>query len=209
MRSVISRFAAAIAALVLAVALAACSSPAESSDSGPTDPLAAEPVITGEPAGFNAADVAFATNMVPHHKQAVDLSTMVPERTNNPELVELADRITATQVPEINILNVFLVQWNENPEIGSADENAHHEGHAMQGMVDDATMARLKTLQGPEFDRLWLQSMISHHQGAIEMAEAEIADGKNVDAVAMAEMMATTQKAEIEQMKKMLEGTGS
>ena len=210
MRSPISRFAAAVAALVVVVALAACSSPAEPSGSAPTDPLSQEPVITGEPAGYNAADVAFATNMVPHHKQAVELAAMVSERTKNPELVELANQITATQVPEINILNVFLVQWNENPEIGSGDdEHAHHEGHGMQGMVDDATLARLRTLQGAEFDRLWLESMISHHQGAIEMAEAEVADGKNVDAIAMAEMMATTQKAEIEQMKKMLEGIGS
>ena len=52
----------------------------------------------------------------PHHQQAIELSTHGPERSTNPELIALADRIAATQQPEINILNVFLVQWNENPE---------------------------------------------------------------------------------------------
>ena len=72
---------------------------------------------------------------------------------------------------------------------------------------DDATMAELESLRGTEFDRLWLESMISHHQGAVEMAKAEVAHGKNVDAIAMAETMVATQEAEIVQMKQMLEGS--
>ena len=207
MRSLTSRFVAGLAALGLAVLVSACGS--EAADAGHSGhPTTDEPVITGEPAGYNAADVAFATNMVPHHKQAVDLAAMVPERSANNELGRLASEITATQVPEINILNVFLVQWNENPEIGSGEnggEHAAHAEHAMKGMVDQATMTRLESLEGPEFDRLWLESMISHHQGAVEMAKAEVADGKNVDAIAMAEMMITTQEAEIAQMQQMLE----
>ena len=60
-----------------------------------------------------------------------------------------------------------LVQWDVQP-----DPSSDHSGHgmAMQGMVDDATMAKLQSLKGAEFDTLWLQSMIGHHQGAIEMA---------------------------------------
>ena len=77
---------------------------------------------------------------------------------------------------------------------------------AMQGMVDDATMARLESLKGQEFDTLWLQSMISHHQGAIEMAKAEIANGKSPDMITMAKNIVTAQQAEIDQMKKMLGG---
>ena len=76
----------------------------------------------------------------------------------------------------------------------------------MQGMVDEATMARLQSLKGAEFDNLWLESMIGHHQGAIEMAKAEIANGENVDAKSMAQNIVNTQQAEIGQMKQMLGG---
>ena len=76
----------------------------------------------------------------------------------------------------------------------------------MQGMVDEATMTKLESLNGPEFDTLWLESMIGHHQGAIEMAKAEIANGENVDAKRMAQTIIDTQQAEIGQMKQMLGG---
>ncbi len=76
----------------------------------------------------------------------------------------------------------------------------------MAGMVDEATMTKLKSLNGAEFDKLWLESMISHHQGAIEMAKAEIANGDNVDAKSLAKNIVTTQEAEIGQMKQMLGG---
>lgn len=203
MPSLIARIAAVLTALFVAVALSSCSS---GDSNGHTDhPGTDEPVITGEPAGYNADDVAFATNMIPHHEQALELSALVPDRSTNPELITLAEQISAAQQPEINTLRVFLVQWNENPDDG--DPGAGHEGHAdMQGMVDEATMERLRTLSGAEFDTLWLQSMISHHEGAVEMAKAELANGKNVDAKRMAQSIVDTQQAEIAQMRQMLEG---
>jgi uncharacterized protein (DUF305 family) len=160
-------------------------------------------VITGQPAGYNADDVAFATNMIPHHQQAVDLSAMVPDRSDNAELIALAKQISAAQQPEIDVMKVFLVQWNENPDTNSGQ--AGH-GSAMAGMVDAATMTKLASLKGAEFDKLWLQSMISHHQGAIEMANAEIANGDNVDAKTLAKSIVATQGTEIGQMKQMLGG---
>ena len=77
----------------------------------------------------------------------------------------------------------------------------------MAGMVDAATMARLATLEGAEFDTLWLQSMIGHHEGAIEMAQTELSTGANPDAKKMAQDIVTAQQAEIDQMQKMLSGT--
>jgi uncharacterized protein (DUF305 family) len=201
MTSLIGRVAAVVVAVVAALFLASCNS--QPSDGGadrqPTD----EPVITGEPAGFNADDVAFATNMIPHHQQAVELSALVPDRSTDPELIELAKQISAAQQPEIETMKVFLVQWKENPDTGSG-----HGGHGstMQGMVDEATMTKLESLNGAEFDTLWLESMISHHQGAIEMAKAEIANGDNVDAKRLAQTIIDTQQAEIGQMKQMLGG---
>jgi len=192
---------AALAALTAALFLSSCSTSA--SDSHADHPETDQPVITGQPAGYNADDVAFATNMIPHHQQAVDLSAMVPDRSTNAGLVTLADQISAAQQPEINVMNVFLVQWNENP-----DTNSGHAGHGSttQGMVDAATMTKLESLSSEEFDELWLASMISHHQGAIEMAKAEIANGDNVDAKTLANNIVTTQEAEIGQMKQMLGG---
>ena len=201
MSSAPRRVAAALAAVAAALFLSSCSGPAADGHTGHehTD----EPVITGQPAGYNADDVAFATNMIPHHKQAVELSAMVPDRSTNAELIALAQQISAEQQPEINVMKVFLVQWNENP-----DTNSGHAGHgnAMQGMVDADTMTKLKSLTGAEFDKLWLESMIGHHQGAIEMAKAEIANGDNVDAKNLAKNIVTTQEAEIGQMKQMVGG---
>jgi uncharacterized protein (DUF305 family) len=192
---------AALAALTTALFLSSCSTSA--SDSHADHPQTDQPVITGQPAGYNADDVAFAANMIPHHQQAVDLSAMVPDRCTNAGLVALADQISAAQQPEINVMKVFLVQWNENP-----DTNSGHAGHGSttQGMVDAATMTKLESLSGEEFDKLWLASMISHHQGAIEMAKAEGANGDNVDAKTVANNIVTTQEAEIGQMKQMLGG---
>jgi len=188
-------------ALAAALFLSSCSDGTTEGQTNP--PKSDEPVITGQPAGYNADDVAFATNMIPHHQQAVELSALVPERSTNADVIALAKQISAAQEPEIQVMKVFLVQWNENPE-----NNSGHAGHGntMQGMVDEATMAKLKSRSGAEFDKLWLESMISHHQGAIEMAKGEIANGDNVDAKAVAQNIVTTQEAEIGQMKQMLGG---
>ena len=79
----------------------------------------------------------------------------------------------------------------------------------MAGMVDDATMVKLDNLKGADFDTLWLQSMISHHEGAIAMAKTEIADGTSADMKTLAGNIVTAQQAEIDQMKQMLIGLGA
>jgi uncharacterized protein (DUF305 family) len=199
MTSRIARLTAVLTALLAALLLAACTN--QTPDSHDNHQPSDQPAITGQPAGFNADDVTFMTNMIPHHQQAVELSALVPDHSTNAELIALAKQISAEQQPEINAMRVFLVQWNENPQ----DSHGGHQDHAaMQGMVDDATMAKLKSLNGTEFDTLWLNSMISHHQGAIAMAKAEVAAGQNVDAKNMAQQIITAQQAEIDQMNRML-----
>jgi uncharacterized protein (DUF305 family) len=196
-----ARIAVLFAAVAAALFLSSCSGSSSDSSANPT--TSEGPVITGAPAGYNADDVAFATNMIPHHQQAVEMSALVPDRSTNAELIALAQQISAAQQPEIDVMKVFLVQWNENPETSSG-----HGGHGntMTGMVDAATMTKLQSLNGAEFDKLWLESMIGHHQGAIEMAKAELANGDNVDAKSLAKNIVTTQEAEIGQMKQMLGG---
>ena len=197
-----TRIVAVLAALATALVISGCTS-APASD-GHSDHTHSEttPVISGTPAGFNADDIAFASGMIPHHQQAVDMAALVPDRSTDPRVVQLAAAISAAQEPEIQTLKAFLVQWQENP----TDDTGHgdHAGMAMDGMVDDGTMKRLESLKGTEFDTLWLQSMIGHHQGAIEMAKAEIAKGDNEDAKTLAQQMVAKQDAEITEMKQML-----
>lgn len=205
-----ARIAAGLAALATALTISAftmsaCSTPSSSDGHADHTQTGESPLISAQPAGFNADDVAFAADMVPHHQQAVDLAALAPDHTTNPQVITLAKTISTEQGPQIQTLKVFLVQWKESP-----DSDTGHSGPgdmAMNGMVDDATMARLESLRGAEFDTLWLQSMIGHHRGAIEMAKAEIAKGENVDAKQLAQAIVTAQQSEIDQMTQML-GTG-
>ena len=210
-------FIALVAAVPTAVLLSSCSSPAsdehanhqQGSSSSSSSPA-------GQPAAFNDQDVDFATNMIPHHQQAIEMAAMVPDRSTNPAVLKLAADISKAQGPEIETLKVFLVQWKQGgdtPAPSATPDDPDHQGHGgmdpsmnMQGMVDAAAIANLASLKGPEFDKLWMQSMISHHEGAIEMANAEIAGGANVDAKNLAQQIVTAQQGEITQMKQMLGG---
>jgi uncharacterized protein (DUF305 family) len=202
-------FIAALAVAATALFMSSCTSPASD---GHTDHQqgseSSQPSASAQPAGFNDADVAFATNMIPHHQQAVEMAALVPDRSTNPQVIKLAADISAAQGPEIETMKVFLVQWQEGSDTNPEGHQGHGgtDGMGMPGMVDDGTMSRLESLKGAEFDQLWLQSMIAHHEGAIGMANTEIAGGVNVDAKRLAQEIVTAQEAEINQMKQMLGG---
>lgn len=180
----------AVVALTAAVALSGCSKSSDHSQPA------------GDPASHNRADVEFATNMLPHHQQGLDLSAMAPDNSSNPQLIKFASGIAAAQGPQIQTLKGFIVQWSEKANTQAGDK----ANITVHGMVDQATMTKLGSLHGADFDRLWLQSMIGHHRGAVEMAQAEIDNGVNTGAVTMAHNIVTTQQAEIDQMTKLLGG---
>jgi uncharacterized protein (DUF305 family) len=197
MMSTTSRIVAVTAALATAVVVSSCTkSEDHSQHPHPT-------TTTDTVAAHNADDIMFAQMMIPHHEQAVELAGLASEHSTNQALLALASTISAQQQPEINAMKALLLQWEVDPN-AMGDHGGH--GAGMQGMVDDATMTKLKSLNGPQFDTLWLQAMIGHHQGAIEMAKAEIANGQSVDMKAMASNMVAAQQAEIDQMKQMLGG---
>jgi uncharacterized protein (DUF305 family) len=186
-----------VAAAVTALFLSSCSSPA--SDGHADHQHGESSSAAAQPAGHNAADVTFVTGMIPHHEQAVAMSEMVAQRSTDPAVIALAADISAAQGPEIATMKALLGQWN-------AGDDPTREGHdmgAMHGMVDDTTMTRLESLSGAPFDHLFLQSMIGHHEGAIAMADTELADGANSDAKALASQIVSAQEAEIAQMKQM------
>jgi len=201
-----------VAAVPTAVLLSSCSSPASDEHAGHQQgSSSSQSSPAAQPAGFNEQDVDFATNMIPHHQQAIEMAAMVPDRSTDPAVLKLASDISAAQGPEIETLKVFLVQWRQGADTPAPSESpdphqAMDPSMDMQGMVDAAAIANLASLKGPEFDKLWMQSMISHHEGAIEMANAEIAGGANVDAKTLAQQIVTAQQGEITQMKQMLGG---
>ena len=198
MSSTRTRLVAVLAAVAAATALTSCSTAAKEEHG--TD--ASSATSTEQTASHNEDDVMFAQMMIPHHQQAIELTALVPDRSTNPDLIALASKIAGEQQPEIGGMRALLLQWDVNP--AEMPHESGHAGMAMQGMIDDATMVKLDSLKGADFDILWLQSMISHHQGAIEMAKIEIADGKNVDMITVAKNIVTAQQAEIDQMKQML-----
>ena len=188
-----------VAAFATALAVSSCGTTAREDQGLPASATSAEQITA-----HNADDVMFAQMMIPHHEQAVELAAMVPDRSTNPDVIALAAKIAAEQQPEINTMKALLLQWDVDP-----NEMSHESGHAgmaMAGMVDDATMVRLDSLKGASFDMLWLQSMISHHEGAIAMAKSEIADGTSADMTTLARSIVAAQQAEIDQMKQMLTG---
>ncbi|MFC7327632.1 DUF305 domain-containing protein [Marinactinospora rubrisoli] len=183
-------------ALVTAVFLAGCGTGDEAPAAEPTP-------ATEEQSGaeHNDADVMFAQMMIPHHEQAVQMAGLAEERAGE-EVRELATEIEAAQGPEIEQLTAMLESWGEEPEGGSMD-------HGMPGMMSEDDMAALESASGDEFDERFLEMMIAHHEGAIEMAQTEIDEGANADAIALAEQVVSAQESEIEQMTAMLGGSPS
>jgi len=148
------------------------------------------------PAGdHNAADVAFATDMIPHHRQAVEMAGFA-----SPEVKALAQQIQGAQDPEIATMTGWLTAWNV--PVPAAGHGMHGMGGT--GMMSEQDMTRLQTLSGSAFDREFLTMMTAHHNGAIEMADTELAQGSYPPAKALATSIKNSQTAEVQRMKDLL-----
>lgn len=152
------------------------------------------------------ADVAFVQNMIPHHAQALTMTAMVADRASSPDLPKLAERMDISQRDEIDQLVTWLT------ERGEAVPDAH-EGHGaegadlMPGMLTDAEFAQLEEARGRRFDRLFLQYMIRHHEGAVIMVEDLLNDsagGQEPAIFQLAQHIASDQQIEISRMKHLL-----
>ena len=128
---------------------------------------------------------------------------MVPPRTTNPELLVVAKHIAMDQQAEILTFEGLLARWGE-PAGGHGGHSEHGGAMTVSGMVGLATMNQLRSLRGPAFDELWISSMIGHHEGAITMAQNELAHGRSADARHLADMIITAQQREIAQMINLL-----
>jgi uncharacterized protein (DUF305 family) len=187
-----------IGLLLATLLLAACGNDGTGTDDGATSPAGEE---------FNDADVTFAQGMIPHHEQAVEMAQMATEQAAGVEVKSLAEEIEAAQGPEIEQLKEWLQAWGEDTpseSMGHDDMGHGDESSSMAGMMTEEDMAMLSEVSGAEFDRMWLQMMIQHHEGAVQMAETEVTDGEHAGAVEMANRIIETQEAEISQMEKLL-----
>lgn len=162
---------------------------------------------TAPNAEFNDADVTFATEMIPHHQQAVEMAELAADRAQSPEVQQLAEDIEAAQGPEIETMTQWLKDWGQETPSGSMDHGDMGQGDSqeMPGMMDEAQMTQLMKSNGATFDQMFLQMMVEHHEAAIEMARTEQANGENADAIALAEQIESDQEAEIAKMEELLD----
>ncbi|MFB6620034.1 DUF305 domain-containing protein [Streptomyces sp. NPDC056367] len=210
-RSLIRRTAAVVAAAAASVVLAACGSGKDDTAGHgghgaptPAAPSSASASAAAPKGQQNAADVAFAKGMIPHHRQAVEMADLAASRAGSAEVKQLAEQIKKAQDPEIKTLSGWLASWGEQvPAEGAMDHSGHGAG-GTGGMMTAEEMDRLEKASGKDFDTAFMQLMIKHHDGAVAMARTEKADGAFPEAKAMADAIISSQTAEIDRMKGLL-----
>ena len=174
----------------------------------PTRPLSADEAISIAGTSYSPDDVRFMQDMIPHHHQALQMAALVADRTNRPELVDVAGRIEVSQQDEIEFMQQWLAERGENVPDPTA-HHAMHTEHRMAGMASPEQMADLAAASGTAFDRLFLQLMITHHEGAVTMVD-ELRDqpGSAFDPVLFefTNDIVNDQSVEIERMNALLVG---
>ena len=197
-----------------AIALAACSPPNEQAStvsattssmpmsghdmSGHSMPgMSGSSTSAAPAANFNDADVMFLQMMYPHHAQAVEMAKLVPTRSQNQQVKDLAAAIEKAQAPEMQQMTTLLAGFGKPAPSATMS-------HSMPGLMTPQQMTELTGLSGAAFDKMWLQMMVEHHQGAITMANDELKNGTNADAKKMAEAIIAAQQGEIATMNGML-----
>ena len=157
--------------------------------------------------GFSGADVAFMQGMIGHHAQAVEMVDLLKTRTTSDDMKKLGLRIELSQEDEIRMMRHWLqARGQEVP-----DEHAHHQHDAklMPGMLTPEQMTRLADAKGVQFDRLFLEGMIAHHDGALVMVRELFESpgaAQDSEIYAFASDVEADQKAEIDRMGAMLNG---
>ncbi|MGW3564559.1 DUF305 domain-containing protein [Streptomyces sp. NPDC000941] len=224
----------AVAAVAAALALALTGCEADSGDkagdkakdSGPSviapgKPGEAAKKLTAEEAAKakdddspNAADFSYVRMMIQHHRQALVMTALAPDRAKSSKVKRLAERISAGQKPEIEAMKGWLKtnggtdggtdgDTDGGTEGGTAGHEGGHDHGSMPGMATQKQLDQLRAAGGAEFDKLFLKLMITHHSGAISMATDVLAQGNNVKVEEMADDVIAQQSAEIRRMQQL------
>jgi uncharacterized protein (DUF305 family) len=213
-------------ALLTALLLAGCSTGSSESEegqqTGETAPNIVQPGAPGEPSRTLSVeelaalegtehgdlDIAFMQGMIHHHAQALRMTALVPERSASAKVELLAKRIDVSQEGEIELMSDWLKERGESaPELHRLHGHAHGGGQVlMPGMLSEPELRQLEAARGEEFDRLFLESMIRHHEGALTMVEQLYAAGGGLEssADAFARHVDADQQIEIGRMQEML-----
>jgi len=203
-------------AVAASLVLAACGQgdPAvdESMEEPSTEEVEEEPATDGAADGeATEADVQFVQGMIPHHEGAIEMAELVEGRTERQELINLANEIIEVQDEEISQLRGMLDRMGADEmsmgDMGDMGDMDHGDMDGMDdmGMMDAASMDELRQSEGDDFDRRFMEAMIVHHEGAIDMAERVRAEGRDDQVAALADDVIAAQETEIGQMRQWLQ----
>jgi len=200
-----------IAALAATLALASCGTGSDGvpDKAGVGGASSNATAASGAPAtgDKNKADIYFATMMIPHHTQAVAMADLALTQATDSKVEALAPKIKGAQGPEITRMSGWLTGWGApipGPDEGSDMAGMSGMGEQTGGMMSKGQMTDLGAATGPAFDRMFLEMMVEHHQGAVAMAKDELAQGANPEAKQLAQAIIDGQSTEIAQMKSMM-----
>lgn len=197
-----ARISSVVVAMASVVALGGCHNAPSGSGSAASSSHFDEPLVVARPADYNSTDLNFAKNVAANRRQYVAISTPVTGHSTNPSLPRFARTSSVAAQEDLQTLRALLWQWTETPGIAAGPDGG---APGAKGLVDQATIGRLDALCGSEFDTLWLQIALGLDLSALDMADAEINNGKNVDAVQLAKQIVTAERAEIKQIDQMKE----
>lgn len=159
---------------------------------------------------YTEADVKFMQGMIAHHAQALEMTALVEERSQSPDIHELAERIELSQADEIEMMQDWLAERGEEvPQIDGHSGHGDHDGELMPGMLTPEEMAGLEAARRVDFDRLFLERMISHHRGALIMVEDLLENwgaAQESSVFGFTADITADQGAEIDRMAAMLSG---
>ena len=187
-----------IFALVITVFSVAAFALVIGKDSGSSDSGSSSSGTSDSTKALSSSEIDFLTMMIPHHEQAIEMSGLALTRSDDDEVLQLAEQIKNAQGPEISQMRSLL------QEFGIEENPSSHAAH-MHGMLTDNEMRELETANGSAFDRLFLTGMIKHHEGAIDMV-ALVGDSQRLSS--LGEAIFTAQNDEIAKMQEMLARKG-
>lgn len=185
--------------LTLALALTGCAD----NSTAPSTQTTSSPQSSSASTA-NEADEMFVTMMIPHHQQAIDMADILLTKDGaDSRVVELAEQIKAAQGPEIDTMLGWLEDWGvdyDPDSMGGMD----HGAMGGDGMMSEEDMTLLEDADAVEASRLFLEQMIVHHEGAVDMAQAALDDAQNPDVLDLAQQVIDDQTAEIATMQELL-----
>jgi uncharacterized protein (DUF305 family) len=196
---------AAVGLCVVIAGLTSCSEAASGTNKQtPTSPVAG--MITAAPANHNAADAAFFTALITHYGQGVELSALASARSTNANVTAFAQQSGDAMQSDLQVMKALLVQWTDGADGTPGGDSSPT---TPTGMADQATMDKVAALDGTEFDALWLETVLTLHAGALDMAKAETINGTNIDAVAFAQRLTKTEQTALDHINQLREQMGN